>query len=380
LVSVLSSFAHHPSTFTVAAPGRVNLIGEHTDYNDGLVLPMAIQQGIKMEVRRSTERHALLQTLRGDAAVTVDLTAPIRPGRGGWSMYLEGVLAGYQELGWEVPGFELSVSGTLPAGSGLSSSAALEVGMATVVETLCGRSLPLEEKALLCQRAEHVFAGVPCGIMDQFAVTFGRQDHALLLDCRSKEIRYVPMNQGAVSVLIINSGVKHSLADGQYAVRRAQCVSAAALLGVKSLRDVSLADWESRCGTLPLLECQRARHVITEHERTLKFMHALEAGDWGAAGEAMYGSHASLSRDYEVSCEELDQLVSIGQNIPGVHGCRMTGGGFGGCVVALVQTSAAAEIMAEFRQKYLQAAGICATMFLTQAAAGPLVTLHTHSL
>jgi galactokinase len=355
----------------------VNLIGEHTDYNDGLVMPMAIQQGIILEVRRRSTRHALLQTDRGDAGVTVDLAAPILPERRDWSMYLEGVLAGYQALGWEIPGFDLSVSATLPTGSGLSSSAALEVGMATVVETLCGRALPLVEKALLCQQAEHVFAGVPCGIMDQFAVTFGKAGHAMMLDCRSKKIRYVPMSQNEVSVLIINSGVKHSLADGQYAERRAQCASAAALLGVKSLRDVSLADWQSRSAQLPLLEFQRAHHVITEHERTLGYVQALETGDWGAAGGLMYGSHASLSTNYAVSCEELDLLVTMAQEIQGVHGCRMTGGGFGGCVVALIHSTAATGIMAEFRSRYLQATGMDAKMFLTQAADGPQVTIHT---
>ncbi len=358
------------AAFTVIAPGRVNLIGEHTDYNDGLVLPMAIERGITLKVQRTSDRFAVFRTDREAGEIKLDLSGQLSPGRRDWACYLEGVLAGYQSLGWEIPGFEMEISADLPSGSGLSSSAALEVGMATVIETLCGKELPLEQKALLCQKAEHDFAGVPCGIMDQFAVTFGKAGYALQLDCRSREIRDVRVGDESVSVLIINSGVKHSLVDGEYAKRRAQCESAARLLGVSSLRDVSLSEFSAKEASLPELERQRARHVITEHERTLAFGVALEKADWSAARAAMYGSHDSLSGDYEVSCKELDLLVKISRDIEGVIGCRMTGGGFGGCVVALIKSEESESIMQQFRESYREATGIDAAMFLTRAAQG----------
>jgi galactokinase len=360
-------------SFVVAAPGRVNLIGEHTDYNGGLVLPMAIDLGIQITVRPRRDRLVVMQSERGGEAVTLDLSRPLAAGRRDWACYPAGVLAGYQRLGWDIPGFEAQITATLPIGGGLSSSAALEVATATVVETLCGKALPLEQKALLCQQAEHEFAGVPCGIMDQFAVTFAKAGHALLLDCRDRSMRHVPMPGDEVGVLIINSGVKHSLADSEYPQRRAQCESAARLLGVVSLRDVSFKDWESGQAALPELECKRARHVLTEHQRTLAFVSALEQANWQKAGALMHGSHESLRDDFAVSCTELDALVDISHTIDGVHGCRMTGGGFGGCVVALIETVRAAQIMAEFRKAYMSQIGVEASMFVTQAAEGPRV-------
>jgi galactokinase len=358
--------------FTVHAPGRVNLIGEHTDYNDGFVLPMAIDRGLQVAVRRRPDRRAVLRSTRGSEAV-IPLDAPIVPGGRDWAAYPAGVLAGYLDLGWAVPGFEADISGDLPVGGGLSSSAALEVAMATVIETLCGRQLPPFDRALLCQRAEHEFAGVPCGIMDQCAVTFGRADHALLLDCRSRVVRHVPFATAEVRVLVVDSGVKHSLADGAYARRRAECAAAAARLGCPSLRDVTPEVWRAGADSLPAVERRRAAHVLSENDRTLAFVAALEAADWTAAGRLMGASHASLAGDYEVSCPEMDRLVAAAAALPGVYGCRMTGGGFGGCAVALVATSRTADVMAELRQAYRAATGIDADMFVTRAAAGPRV-------
>jgi galactokinase len=364
------------SGFTVVSPGRVNLIGEHTDYNEGLVLPMAIEPCIRIEVMPRRDRRIILSTGRSGEPVTeVDFGLPLRAADhcGRWTAYPCGVFAGFQRLGWEIPGFEARVSATLPAGGGLSSSAALEVGFATAVEVLCGKVLPPLEKALLAQRAEHEFAGVPCGIMDPFAVTFGRAANAMLLDCRTMEVRYVPMDSATVSVLIVHSGVKHRLADGEYAKRRAECEAAARLLGVDSLRDVSPSQWTNVEGTLPLLERRRARHVISEHQRTLHFVEALEAGDWCVAGEAMYGSHASLSEDYQVSCRELDLLVELARGIPGVFGCRMTGGGFGGCVVALVASERVESVRAVLGKGYQYVTGIDPVMVVTRAADGARV-------
>lgn len=362
-----------PPSFKVVAPGRVNLIGEHTDYNDGLVLPMAIDRHVRFDVVRRPDRLMVLQTDRADhPEICVDLDRPLEPLplRGSWAAYPCGVVAGLQRLGWAIPGFNARISATLPPGAGLSSSAALEVCTATVIEMLCGEKLSLEDKALLCQRAEHEFAGVPCGIMDQFAVTFAKPGHALLIDCQTREMVHVPLPADEVALLVIHTGVKHSLADGEYGKRRAECTSAARRLGVSSLRDLGVAEWRRLADALPDIEQRRSRHVVTEHERTLSFVNALTARDWQAAGEQMYGSHASLQHDYEVSCPELDLVVEMSRHIPGVFGCRMTGGGFGGCAVALVDSSEAPRIQKDFEREYRDRTGIEPLAFITQPMGG----------
>jgi len=360
--------------FAASAPGRVNLIGEHTDYNDGFVLPMAIERHVTINVRPRSGRLAVLRTQRDRRPVTIDLAAPIEPTGRHWSNYVRGVIEGYRSHGFEIPGFDAEISATLPAGGGLSSSAALEVATATVVESLCGRGLPPAEKAILCQRAEHEFAGVPCGIMDQFAVCFGQAGHALCLDCRSREIEPVPIDD-TVRVLVIDSGVKHSLADGEYAKRRRECAEAARLLGVSSLRDVTPADLSRAVPVLPATELARARHVVGEIARVPAFVRALAAADWNAIGALMGESHRSLSTDYAVSCAELDLLVELSGRIPGIIGCRMTGGGFGGCAVALVEAGRAEETGRALHDAYRAASGINAAWFLTAAASGPTVVV-----
>ena len=356
-------------SFTVIAPGRVNLIGEHTDYNDGFVLPMAIDRGLRITVRPRSRRTAVVSSDRGGAAAEIDLDGPLAAGRIGWGRYVEGVVAGYRRLGWEIPGFEAVITADLPAGGGLSSSAALEVGMATVLETLCGRELPTAEKALLCQRAEHEFAGVPCGIMDQFAVAFGRAGHALLLDCRSREIRPVPL-AAEVAILVIDSGVKHALADGGYAARRRDCEAAARRLGKVALRDVSPSEWPTVEPVLPEPERRRTRHVVAENARVLAFAAAVEAGDWPLAGKLMNESHTSLRDDFEVSCRELDLICEAAGTVAGVFGCRMTGGGFGGCAVALIDAARADSIAIDVRARCGASLGVEPPVFATGAAGG----------
>jgi len=350
--------------FIVSAPGRVNLIGEHTDYNDGVVLPMAIDRHVTLRVSPRDDRLAILRTDRDPRAVTLDLAAPIVPVPRHWSNYPAGVIAGYRRLGFDPPGFDAEITATLPSGGGLSSSAALEVATATAIETLCGRALPLDEKALLCHRAEHEFAGVRCGIMDQFAVCFGRAGHALELDCRSRKAVHVPIDE-SVDVLVFDSGVKHALADGEYAKRRQECAEAARKLGVASLRDVtpdSLVDAER---SLSPTELARARHVVAEIARVPAFVAALTSRDWPEAGRLMGASHRSLSQDFAVSCRELDTIVGIAARIPGVHGCRMTGGGFGGCAVALVDAERAEDAGRALHAAYRAATGIETRWFLT---------------
>jgi galactokinase len=284
------------------------------------------------------------------------------------------VLAGYRELGWEIPGFEASISADLPAGGGLSSSAALELATAASIEILCNKSLAIDQRALLCQRAEHEFAGVPCGIMDQFAISFAQAGQALLLDCHSLQRTPITLHCESVLILVVNSGVKHALADGEYANRRAECEEAARLLEVDSLRGVSSVLWRTKAPSLPEALRRRVAHVISENQRTLGFASALGTSDWKTAGALMYASHDSLANDYEVSCPELDTLVSLARTIPGVYGCRMTGGGFGGCTVALVDKPKAERAAEEFERKYKKATGINPVLFLTHAAAGPTVT------
>jgi len=374
LASSSFSTAVTHSAFLVSAPGRVNLIGEHTDYNQGWVLPMAIKRGIQMQVRRRSDRVALVQSEKEKQAVHIDLNKPLYPGNVAWARYVEGVLAGYQNLGWAIPGFEARLSSNLPAGGGLSSSAALELATAIAIETLCQKSLPPIQRALLCQHAEHEFANVPCGIMDQCAITFARAGHALLLDCRSNEMTHIPFDRSSVVILVINSGVKHALADGEYAKRRAECEDAANSLKVPSLRQVSRKLWQEKGSSLPELLGRRVKHLISENERTLAFAEALRASDWKTAGHLMYASHESLALDYQVSCPELDKIVELAHVIPGVYGCRMTGGGFGGCAVALIEKNQAKQIMRELKRQYENASGITLALFLTAAAHGPTVT------
>jgi galactokinase len=275
-----------------------------------------------------------------------------------------------------VDGFDAIIHSTVPLGSGLSSSAALEVATATLLEAIAGKSLPPVEKALLCQQAEHQFAGVPCGIMDQFISVMGRKDNLLLLDCRSRQTELVPMNDPSVALLVTNTNVKHELGTGEYAKRRAQCEAAAKIMGVSSLREGTAAALEKSKCKMEEVVYRRARHVIGEIARTTEAANAIRQSRWPEAGRLMYASHDSLRDDYEVSCAELDAVVEIARGIGpagGVHGCRMTGGGFGGCTVALVNTDAVDVIVGKIGADYRKKFEIEATMFVSRPAAGATV-------
>jgi galactokinase len=368
--------------WSAAAPGRVNLIGEHTDYNGGFVLPMAIDRYTVAVAGPGTGRRIRLLSENTGQADELDATAPITRstrvtrGEGDWANYVRGVLAGFRHLEVDIPGLDVLIDSDVPLGSGLSSSAALEVAAATLLESVTGRVLDPIHKALLCQRAEHAFAGVPCGIMDQFASTLAREGHLLLLDCRSQELEHVPMTDPAVSVLITNSGVRHELATGEYGKRRARCEEAAAALGVPLLRDATLESLEAARGRLPDETFRRARHVVTEDARTLRAAQLLRQGRWSAVGELMYESHTSLRDDFEVSCGELDQLVEIARALGeagGVYGCRMTGGGFGGCTVSLVAAAAVEAVAEAVRSSYRKATGIDAAIFISRPAQGAAI-------
>jgi galactokinase len=265
---------------------------------------------------------------------------------------------------------------TVPLGGGLSSSAALEVCTATLMEAAMGKAIDPIEKALLAQKAEHDFAGVPCGIMDQFISALGREGHLLLLDCRTRKTELVPMSDPSVALLVINTNVKHELSGGEYAERRAQCEEAAKILGVKSLRDVTADQLEKGKGKLSEVVFRRARHVIGEIERTVHAAEGIRQSNWPTVGQFMYASHYALRDDYEVSCQELDDVVEIAEDIGykgGVYGCRMTGGGFGGCCVALVKADAVDAISKKIAADYKAKTGIEATLFASRPAAGATI-------
>ncbi len=270
-------------------------------------------------------------------------------------------------------GLDVLLHSTVPLGGGLSSSAALEVCTATLLEAVTGKTLDPVEKALLCQKAEHEFAGVPCGIMDQFISVMGRENHLLLLDCRSRKTELVPMNDPSVALLIVNTNVKHELGSSEYAKRRAQCEAAAKILGVASLRDATADALEAGRGKMDDVVYRRARHVIGEIERTVHAAEGIRASNWSTVGNLMYASHASLRDDYEVSCAELDAVVEIAEGIGikgGVYGCRMTGGGFGGCAVALVKAEAVEAISKRIATEYKKKTGIDAAIFSSRPASG----------
>jgi galactokinase len=367
-----------PPRWIVAAPGRVNVIGEHTDYNDGFVLPMAIERYTVMaaDISQSSAPRIFIHDLRAGDTAQIDVSKPITKGNPRWSNYIRGVVAGFQNRGAKIPALDVSLVSTVPLGGGLSSSAALEVCMATLLEAVTGEKMDPVEKALLCQKAEHEFAGVPCGIMDQYISVMGRENNLLLLDCRSRKTELVPMNDPSVSLLIINTNVKHELTSGEYAKRRAQCETAAKILGVPSLRDATADALEHAKSKMDPVVFHRARHVIGEIERTLHAAEGIRASNWPTVGNLMYASHASLRDDYEVSCAELDAVVEIAGSIGvegGVYGCRMTGGGFGGCAVALVKANAIETISEKMAAEYQRKTGIKATIFSSRPAAGARV-------
>ena len=377
---VAAEFQKHygrPPRWIVAAPGRVNVIGEHTDYNDGFVLPMAIERYAVMaaDTASTTGKISIYDTHFKESA-TIDVSAPVTKGQPKWSNYIRGVLAGFQNRGVKVPALDVAFMSTVPLGGGLSSSAALEVCTATLLEAATGKAIDPIEKALLAQKAEHDFAGVPCGIMDQFISALGREGHLLLLDCRTRQTELVPMSDPSVALLVINTNVKHELGSGEYARRRAECEQAAKILGVASLRDATAGQLEKAKGKMSEVVYRRARHVIGEIERTVHAAEGIRHSNWTSVGNLMYASHAALRDDYEVSCKELDVVVEIAEEIGfrgGVYGCRMTGGGFGGCCVALVRADGVDAITKKIATDYQAKIGIAAAIFASRPAAGATI-------
>ncbi|XP_063264946.1 galactokinase isoform X4 [Prinia subflava] len=353
------------------APGRVNLIGEHTDYNGGFVLPMALQLGTVLvgSPRQDGLICIVTTAAEADEPRRVQFPAPgpgspLSPGLPRWANYIKGVIQHYR--GGPVPGFSAVMASDIPLGGGLSSSAALEVATYTFLQQLCPDDGDLVAKALACQKAEHEFAGMPCGIMDQLISVMGKEGHALLIDCRSLETVPVPLSDASLAVLIANSNVRHTLAGSEYPARRRQCQEAAAALGKASLRDATLAELEEARARLGEEVFRRARHVIGEIARTAQAAQALQHRDYRTFGRLMVESHNSLRDDFEVSCPELDELVAAALEVDGVYGSRMTGGGFGGCTVTLLEAGAAERAQQHIQEKYSGTA----TFYLTKPSGG----------
>jgi galactokinase len=355
------------------APARVNLIGEHTDYNDGFVMPAAIGFHTWVAASPRTDEKLVVHSEHFGETVELDLKALDGPPQRHWSDYVRGVAA---ELGTKgrVLGANLLIRSDVPIGAGLSSSAALEVSTALALSRLSKIPLPSLELVKLSQRAEHKFAGTLCGIMDPFIATFGQSGKALLLDCRSLEYQSVPIQED-VRFVICNSMVKHELASGEYNKRRADCEAGVMELSkhipeVKALRDISLEQLQQFKDLLPDRIYRRCHHVVTENDRTQAASLALSRGDAEEFGQLMYASHRSLREDYEVSCPELDLLVQIATNCPGVYGARMTGGGFGGCTINLVKADCVEAVRQELVRNYESQTGIRPGVFASEAEKG----------
>lgn len=374
--SFTRTFGEGGRLVVVRSPGRVNLIGEHTDYNDGFVFPLAIQPQVSFVCRgREDGLVRVTSTAFPDEMVEFSIQTAITKAQPTWANYVRGVASELKKAGIPLIGMDVQLSNTLPVGGGLSSSAAIEVGTALCFLALAGLEMDVARLALLCQQAEHNFADVPCGIMDQMIVSSARQGHATLYDCRQGTRVYVPLNSQELRVVIVNTMVKHELTGSEYADRRNQCQMGVAHFAranpkIKALRDVSLAQLESAKGELSDLIYRRCRHVVSENLRTTEAATALSNHQYERTGALMVQSHNSLRDDYEVSVPELDYLVEQAMQIKGVYGARMTGGGFGGCIVALVQPRSVDELTNRLEQKYQDRFGIQPTAFVTTATAG----------
>lgn len=323
-------------------PGRVNIIGEHIDYNGGFVFPCALDFGTYAVVRKRNDRKARFATMNFDLEVTVDLDNIVYDEAHDWVNYPKGVIKMYEEIGPKVPGFDVLYYGDIPNGSGLSSSASLEVLTATMINVLAGGEIAPIQLVQLSQKAENEFVGVNCGIMDQFAVGMGKEDHAILLDCNTLEYQYVPFKLDGVKIVIANTKMRRGLADSKYNERRSECEEALHdlqdVLKIDYLCDMDEATFDQHAELInnPIAR-NRAQHAVYENQRVLKCVDALKKGDLETVGDLLYASHDSLRDLYEVTGKELDIMVEEAKKISGVLGSRMTGAGFGGCTVSLVE-------------------------------------------
>ncbi|MBX2928553.1 MAG: galactokinase [Saprospiraceae bacterium] len=352
-----------PDGVIAQAPGRINLIGEHTDYNDGFVLPAAIDSNMTVQARRNGTPSTVRIT---DSAQQQTFSFDLRdfsPLSNGWPNYVMGVVSELQQLGGAIGGFDAAFESNVPVGSGMSSSAALECSFATALNELFGLGLDKWQLIKASQHAEHNFVGTKCGIMDQFASMMGEKDHAMLLDCRSLEFQYFPLELDDYQLLLLNTNVSHSLASSEYNTRRAECEQGVAILqkehpGIKNLRDVSLEQVVAGIGEMPEHIFCRCHHVVSENRRVLDATKALTRGDFKTLGELMYQSHFSLQNDYKVSCPQLDFMVQQTLDKDYIAGSRMMGGGFGGCTINLIEKARVTEFVEQISKIYRSHFGI----------------------
>jgi len=374
-------------TFVVRAPGRVNLIGEHTDYNDGFVLPMAIDRAVWIALRPRDDRRVVAHSLDFDRPVDFSLES-VKRGGAGWGEYLKGMAWALQEAGYTLRGWEGVVAGDVPIGAGLSSSAALEVVTARAFAAVSHLPWDPAEMATLAQRAENEWVGMKCGIMDQMISAAGRAGHALLIDCRSLETQAVPLPPGT-TVVVLDTATRRGLVDSAYNERRAQCEAAARYFDVPALRDVSEAEFLAQADQLDDVTRRRARHVVTENARTLRAVDAMRRGKTNAVGHhmgavevgrLMNASHASLRDDFEVSSDELNAMATCAQRQEVCYGARMTGGGFGGCAVALVRADASRALADAVAACYREATNIAPNIYVCAATNGAEIVAGTAAL
>jgi galactokinase len=349
------------------APGRVNLLGEHTDYNDGFVLPMAIDRSAYIALRPRADRKVVLRSLDFDQETEFDLANLVK-GQG-WAEYVKGTAWSLQDAGLTLQGFDGVMAGDVPIGAGLSSSAALEVASARAFQAISESRWDPVVSAKWAQRAENKWVGVNCGIMDQMISAAGQEGHALMIDCRDLSTKSVPLPPKTV-VVVLDTSTRRGLQDSAYNERRSQCEKAAKMLGQKSLRDVSKAELTRRWDSMPDVTRRRAHHVVTENARVLSAVKATEKKDAATFGKRMYESHRSLQKDYEVSSDALDAMVAAARQAPGVFGARMTGAGFGGCAVALVEEKKVARFVAATEKAYRAKMNLQPAIYVCRPSAG----------
>lgn len=373
---VIRGFEQHfgsPPALVVRAPGRVNLIGEHTDYNDGFVLPIAIDRAVWIALRPRSDRQIVVHSLDFGQQQAFSLVEMRNEGAG-WIEYIKGIAWVLQEAGYALSGWEGVLAGDVPIGAGLSSSAALEMATARAFAAVSGLPWDAPTMARLGQRAENEWVGVNCGIMDQMISAAGVAGHALLIDCRSLETQPVPLPPDTV-VVVLDTATRRGLVDSAYNERRAQCEAAARFFGVPALRDVSVAEFQARAGELDPVIRRRARHVVTENARTLRAVEAMQHGDAVGMGQLMNESHFSLRDDFEVSSAELNAMVECAHREDACYGARMTGAGFGGCAVALVRAEAAPAFADRVATCYQAATEHIPHIYVCRAANGAEVVM-----
>lgn len=373
--TLIDRFGGDGSVTVTSAPGRVNLIGGHTDYNDGFVLPVAIDRRTTVAGRPREDRTVRAYSAEFDADVSLPLD-DLEPGRGpSWADYVAGVAAVFEDEGHRLPGADVVIDGDVPIGAGLASSASLEVAVGAFFREVAGADVPGPRLAALCRRAENEFVGVNCGIMDQFAVTLARRDGALFVDCRSGDYDSIAF-PADVAVLVADTNVEHELVDSAYNRRLEECRAGTEAFDelldheVRALRDVSPAAYEAHASSLPEPVGRRCEHVVHENDRVQRAARALERDDPRTLGRLMYESHESLASLYDVSCAELDAMVDVLSDVEGVLGARMTGAGFGGCVVGLVRRRAVADAERAVRERYPDRTGVEPSVHVCEPASG----------